>query len=363
MGKNNTKKVILWVVLIFIFSILIIPASALVVSSLISDNNNNPLFIFNLTETISIYDMLLLYFTIVTMGVTALLTWAIFAFSQKKEHDEGNKKRMWIYSEILFLLNQIFQHRRKNLSAFTLNNDWMAHVCYCHEFLSYEQYSKLLEFYGKCDRLMVATYASQNTKSLAEDILADVLLPFYTVYNDFINTDYISDISILLHSDYIDILNAIYPSKKNILSFNNHAKYNNGKNIYKFNEHKLVYTVWNSDGLRLCEATFKGSQIWTGYAEYNITGCALYKGYFVDGKKDGLGIEQFQPYRLGTTSQREGIWKDDYLLNGKIQDFPAGNNGKNVKDVMPDLYSQNTIIAEYDVINGILCNEKTRVIS
>jgi len=361
MGKNNTKTVILGLIAIFISSIIIIPVSALVVRGLISDNNRIALFIFDLTATVSMYDMLSLYFTIVAIGVTGLLTWAIFAFSQKKELDESNKKRMWIYSEILFLLNQVFQHQKKGLSAFTISNDWMAHVCYCHEFLSNEQYSKLLEFYGKCNRLMAATYENNrsNIDSLAENILNDTLMPFYTIYKYEIGSHNVAEASTLLRSDYIDILNAIYPNKRNILPLNYCGKYNNGNDLYSYDKHTEIYKVWSYDGTKPCEATFKDWQIWTGHACLNYYTGIIYTGSFVEGKKNGNGIEVHSSYHLSDNPVKEGIWQDDQLLSGEVRNFPLGNSGKNVKDVKLEIeYSRNINIADYDVIDGILGEEK-----
>ena len=358
MRKNNTKKVILGIIAMLFVSVLAIPVSAFIVRLFISENINNPLFIFDLAETISIYDMLFLYFTIFSTGVMGLLTWAIFAFTQKKELDESNQKRMWIYSEILFLLNQIFQHRQKHLAAFIVRDDWMAHVCCCHELLSNEQYSKLLEFYGKCDKLMVATCEEEKSEKnrLAEEILNEILLPFYSIYKGSIGIDEgdIEDVSILLCSDYVDILNEIYPREKKLLFLNDHGKYTNGKKLYSFNKQNETYMVWGNRGAKLCEATIKNRQICTGFA---MSG--RYVGSFVEGKKDGYGMETYEYHGLNINPISKGTWKDGHLLNGEMLHFPSGIPGKKVKEVYPEDRSyQSEEIADYDVTDGMLGNEK-----
>jgi len=59
------KKVIVGIVFIFIVSMMIIPISALVIRSTINGNDAAPLFLFDLSKTVLIYDILFLYYTIV----------------------------------------------------------------------------------------------------------------------------------------------------------------------------------------------------------------------------------------------------------------------------------------------------------
>jgi len=365
--KKNTKIVIIGIVAIFIVSMMIIPISALVIRSTIS-GNATPLFIFDLSKTVSIYDILFLYYTVVGIGVMGLLTWAIFAFSQKKDIDENDKRRMWIYSEFLFLVNQVFQYQEKQLSAFTVSNDWMERITLCHEFLSKSQYSKLLEFYGKCFRLMTMTYAGDSIEALSEEIFDEVLQPFYKYYKYDIGNYNIADASIILSPEYIAILNAIYPNKKNNLSTSEHGQYDNGKDLYKIDIMNMKYSLWSSNGDLLCEATFVDGTIYDGYAILSYAYKSKYKGFIKDGFKSGKGVV----YNEKGFPIMEGEWKGGWLLNGEIRSVLVPSTDKSIRDVYSVSISEvkeedakrkvkNSVslveVADYEVKDGVLCNE------
>ena len=366
MRDKNVKKVIIGIIIVFIISLIAIPLSALIVKNMVRGNINNPLFIFDFSKSISIYDMLILYFTIVGIGVTGLLTWAIFAFSHKKEADENDKRRMWIYSDILFLLNQIFKYENNNLSAFIVGDDWKERVSHCHEFLSDVQYFKLMEFYGKCHRLLLYVYGEEAQKAsvFSEEILEEVLLPFYRIYKHEINRYEIKDVSVLLNTEYIDILNAIYPIKKDYLPPNDKGHYSDGKDLYRFLKQNGNYKVWNHAGEMLCEASFKEGEIWNGEARVSRYG-RLYIGSYHEGKRNGQGIEYDNN---GTTKTiiASGKWKDNILLNGEIFSVPANSGGKkssevsyvriNANDKTSKVFIEN--VADFDVNDGILNNPK-----
>ena len=370
MRKNNAKTVLIGIIVILFISAIIIPIFAYIIKFMIIDNYANAPFLFDMTKTISIYDMLLLYFTIVSIGVMGLLTWAIFTFSQKKENDENENKRASLCSEIQFLINQIFHHQNKWLTAFTIRNDWQERICLCHDILNKEQYSKLMEFYGKCNRLLSLIYNAphDNRKhEIAEEILDEILLPFYRIYKYDISKKNISDATILISQEYIDILNNINPHDIKEIPHNEYGETDSRQKVYKFDKQKNTYEVWDINGKLLCKASIKNGVIWNGYAIcYNRNHSKKYDGNYVSGKKNGQGKEY---YRNVDFAVKDGYWENDCLINGEMKSVPIGSTGKKVNEVNHIIvedspknitYVNWKEVADYEVIDGILCNEKNK---
>ncbi|WP_069998232.1 hypothetical protein [Cellulosilyticum sp. I15G10I2] len=331
-------------IIILIFpSILIFILNLVIATFVVGHDFQIQLPLINFSEGIKLSEYITIYIGILSIEVTAILTWVIHRFSISKATQERDEKtricRNKVSIDLTNSLEYLFQLylRQINPTYKILDKYILIDKSWEEYLVNLDMDSKFIkiyrELYTDIQNIKLLKEDGRNIKRHLEELFEKITLEVYYIYKSKLGTNI--KLNSILNSKYLEVLNKL--SDYDFLDNTLEARYTNGNLMYTKDNNK--YTVYDKDNEKICSCNFYNGKPYTGYIKlFSKEDNKLYfegqveKGVEVEGmffnciidKDNNVIINNGRPeyagfFREVELNERYIVEDDNYCLIGNVK--------------------------------------------